>query len=103
MDVLAQDWPLQNSFSPPFGNLGDLVAVFLNNVFYLAGFLLVFLVVVGGYKIIAAAGSGDKNGAESGKKTLSAAVLGFAIIISSYFIIQIVEAITGVNILSPSP
>ena len=93
------EWNLKNSFNPPFKTLGDLVGTVVNNAFYLAGFLLIFLVVAGGYKILAAAGSGDKNSAESGRKTLSAAILGFAIIISCYFIIQIIAAITGVNIL----
>ncbi len=93
---------LKDSYSPPFSNLGDLVATVVNNAFYLAGFLLVVLFIIGGYKIISSAGSGDKNNLESGKKALTAAALGFAIIISSYFIIQIIEAITGVTILNPS-
>ena len=101
MEVLAASWNLADSFSPPFKDLGSLVTTVVNNVFYLAGFLLVILFIIGGYKIMMAAGSGDKNDMESGKKALGAAALGFAIIVSSYFIVQIIGTITGVNILNP--
>ncbi len=90
---------LEEAYNPPFKNLGQLVSSLLNNIFYLAGFLLIILFLAAGYSFMMAAGKGESNSFEKGKKTLTAALLGFAIIIASYFLVQLIELITGVNIL----
>jgi len=45
--------------------------------------------------------SGDEKEAEQGKNAITAAVIGFVIIFAAYWIVQIIEFITGVNIFNP--
>lgn len=49
--------------------------------------------------MIASAGSGDQKKAATAKSMITDAVIGFLVIFLSYFIIQIVEVITGFTIL----
>jgi len=83
------------------GTLGDLVSNILPNVYILAGVILFFLMIAGGLVFIFSAGQNDPEGAGRGKKAITAALIGFLIIFASYWIIEIVEVITGINILEP--
>lgn len=86
---------------PPakFGTVGKLISTLLPNIYILAGLLLFFLLIVGGIGIIAGAGGGDPQKVGQGRKAVTAALIGFLIIFCSYWIIQAVEVITGVDIL----
>lgn len=80
------------------------VASFLNllipTIFILAGAILLFLLIGGGFSIIAS--GGNAKSVESGKNQIMSAIIGFIIIFVSYWIIQIIEKFTGVPILSGS-
>jgi hypothetical protein len=72
--------------------------------------MLLFLLIFGGISIMMGAGSGNKDDVAKGKKAVTAAVAGFLIIFCAYWIIRIVEIITGQGgvsgpggILQPSP
>jgi len=84
-----------------FGTVGDLISVLLPNVYILAGVILLFLLIFGGLLLIMGAGGGDTQKTGQGKKAVTAAVAGFLIIFGSYWIIQIIEVITGVEIFNP--
>ena len=102
MNKIAVD--LIGAFNSPIGDtilIGELVTLFLRNAVFIAGFLFVFLIVLGGIGIIRGAGSGNAEDTQKGKKAITAAVIGFIVIFSAYWIIQIVEAMTDVQILSP--
>ncbi len=80
----------------------DLVSVILRNSFVIAGILLLFLMIFGGISIMFGAGSGNPESAGRGKKAITSAVIGFAIIFAAYWIVQIIEIITGMpNLLNP--
>ncbi|TSC87666.1 MAG: Uncharacterized protein G01um10145_969 [Microgenomates group bacterium Gr01-1014_5] len=79
--------------------VGSLVSVILSNVYILAGVVLLILFLWAGFKMIQSAGTRDAQKAAEAKNTLTYAVIGFLIIFASYWIIQIVEAITGLTIL----
>lgn len=74
-----------------------LISAILPNIFVIAGLLLLFYAVFGGLKIIM--GSGDSKGTEQGKEAITRAVIGFLIIFASYWIVQIIEVLTGISIL----
>jgi hypothetical protein len=78
-----------------FSKIGDLVTVIVQNAFVLAGVLAFILVIGAGFGMIAAAGSGDSKKMESGKKAMTGAVMGLVIIVASFWIIQIIEVMTG--------
>jgi len=82
-----------------FPTVGKLVSVLLPNLYILAGVLLFFLLIFGGFGIIMGAGNDDPKKAEQGKQAVTAAIIGFLLIFVSYWIIQIIEVITGIDIL----
>lgn len=88
-------------FSQRFATPGALISVLLKNVYTLAGVLLLVLLIFGGISIILGAGGGDPKKAGQGQKAVTAALTGFLIVFASYWIIKLIEFITGVNILNP--
>ena len=93
---------IKDFFEPAntFESFGSLVSVFLANAYILAGLIAFFFLVFGGMSFILGAGGGDPKKMESGKKTLTAAILGLVVIVFSYWIVQIIEFLTGVKLLN---
>ena len=88
---------------PNLGSMGSFFSILLGNIYVIAGIILFFLLIGGGLMVIVSAGSDNPEGAARGKKAITAAIVGFLIIFTSYWIIQIIEAITGLEILNPRP
>jgi len=104
MDKLAQV-NIGSTFGSRFGQdlgLSNLVSIILSNAMIIAGILMFVLILVGGFGIIMSAGSDNPEGAAKGKKAITAAVIGFIIIFASYWIIKIIETLTGLQILNSS-
>jgi len=95
--------PIENYFSPAktFPDFGTLVAVIVKNALMLAGVACFILLVLGGVGLITGAGGGDTKKLEKGKQTITGAVMGLVIIIASLWIVQIIEYLTGISLLSP--
>lgn len=92
-------------FNPPdylkeTTGVGTLVSLILSNALVLAGILLLISIILGGFAIIRGAGSGDPKAGAQGKQAATASFIGFLIIFSAYWIIRIVELITGLKIVS---
>ena len=85
---------------PGFG-LADLVSIILSNAIIIAGIIVLFLFIGGGISIIAGAGQDNPERAARGKQAVTAAAIGFIIIFATYWIIQLIEIITGVDIFRP--
>lgn len=102
MNKIAVD--LVEKFNSPIGDtilIGDIFSIILSNAVFIAGFLIVFFVVFAGIGIIRGAGEGSPEKMQTGQKAITAAVIGFIIIFATYWIIQLVEEMTGIAILSP--
>jgi type IV secretion system pilin len=84
---------VKDSFDSP----ATLISLIVNNLYVIAGIILFFFVIAGGLGILLNPSNADK--AKQGAKTITTAIIGFAILFSSYWIIRIIEAITGINIL----
>jgi len=95
---IATEFPPAQKFATP----GVLISILLKNVYVLAGILLFVLLIFGGFSIIMGAGQGDAKKAGQGKKVATAAAVGFLIIFASYWIIQVIQVITGFKILNPT-
>ena len=65
-----------------------------------AGIILFLYLIFGGFTIATAAGSPEN--ADKGKKAITNAIMGFVIIFASYWIIQIIQVLTGIPILNAS-
>jgi hypothetical protein len=77
--------------------LGMFINQALNLIFPLAGLILFVMIVWGGFEMLTSATS--KKGLDAGKQRVVSALIGFLLLFSSYWIIQIIEHITQVNIL----
>lgn len=85
-----------------FPNIGSLVTVLLQNAYTLIGLILLVLLIFGGLMFIIGAGSDDQKKTAQGKAVITDALIGFAVVFLAYFIIQIIEVVTGLEILNPS-
>lgn len=92
---------LKDVFQPAsnFEKIGDVLSVVVQNAFTLAGILFFILIVGAGFGMISGAGSGDPKKMEQGKKALTGAVLGFILILGSFWIMQVIGILTGRNFL----
>ena len=103
MNNLAQV-DIGSTFNSPIGRsigIADIVSIILSNAVAIAGTLMLFLAVGGGVMVIIGAGRDDPQTAGKGKQAVTAALIGFIIIFAAYWIIRIVERLTGVHILTP--
>ncbi|HEX6977128.1 MAG TPA: hypothetical protein VF185_02085 [Patescibacteria group bacterium] len=101
MNYLAVN--IGSQFGSPFGvtnTLGDLVSLLLKASFTIAGLLILFFIAFAGFQMIAGAGSGNPESAKKGREAATAAVLGFVIIFVAYWIVRIIEIITGLRLIS---
>lgn len=83
-----------------FDTLSKFLFPLVKNAFVVSGILLFVFLIFGGITFIMNAGSGDKEGMEKGKNALTSAILGFSIIFAAYWLVKIVEFITGIDILN---
>ena len=93
---LGNGLKIGNSYS----STGLLFSKILQFSLTVAGIIFIGLLIFGGIAVIMSAGSGDAKKAQQGKSAVTNALIGFAIVILAYTIIQIIETITGLNILN---
>ena len=84
--------PIKNVDSPY-----AFISSILPNIYIISGILLLVYLVFGGFLMITSSGNPDE--AAKGQKIITNAIMGFVIIFASYWIIQIIEIITGITIL----
>lgn len=84
------------------GTVSSIISTLLRNVYVLAGIILFILLIVGGLSFIMGAGEENPEKAKKGKQAITAALMGFVIIFCSYWIIRIIEIITGMKIFNPN-
>lgn len=85
--------------NPSLTSFGPLVSGIVRNAFVLAGLISLFLLIFGGFQVIVAAGDPKKT--EQGRAAITGAVIGLLIVFGSFWIVQIIGVITGINILQP--
>lgn len=78
--------------------VSNLFTVVLPYVFIIAGLGLFVMLLAGGFQVMTAVQ--NPEGAEAGKKRITAAFIGFFILFASYWIVQALEIIFGITILS---
>jgi TRAP-type C4-dicarboxylate transport system permease small subunit len=88
-----------NTVQNTFPDTASLVSIILKNSITVIGIILVLLLIYGGTTFIISAGSGDAKKADASKSIITNALIGFAVVFSAYFIIQLIEVITGLKIL----
>ena len=93
--------PLRNSTT--FGTKanrtpGHILSVLIKNIIFpAAGLLLFLLIVYGGFTIVQGSTMGNDSVVSAGKQRVTAAVVGFLLLFSSYWLWQIVELALGLG------
>ena len=87
---LNDDTPIADVYSNP----AFLINLIVRNLFVLAGIILFFLIIFAGFKFV----TGGKKGVESAKTMMTTAIVGFIIMFTAYWVVQIVKIVTGVEI-----
>lgn len=88
----------ENSLTELSG-IGGLVSIVIQAAFAIAGIIFLFLLIGGGISIIAGAGNDNPEQAAKGKKAITSAIVGFLVVFASYWIVQLIEELTGIIIL----
>lgn len=73
--------------------------VIIKNIYILTGIVLFIMIVVGGVGMIANAGNAEKQ--KQSSQTITSAVVGYLIMFAAYWIVRIIELITGKVIFLP--
>lgn len=82
-----------------YETVSDLLSIILPNVYVIAGLILFFLLIAGGFVIMTSGDNPEKQ--SKGAKAITASIIGFIVIFASYWIIQIIETVFGFSILNP--
>ena len=77
---------------------GGFTQVIVSNVFVGAGIVSLFIMVFAGFQIISSAGNPKQ--AEKGKAALTGAVVGLLVVFASFWIVQLIETLSGIKILN---
>lgn len=81
--------------SEVFKTPADMVNLIVSNAFVLAGVFIFVLIIMGGFKIL----SNETKGWDEAKTLFTNAGIGFAVLFGAFWIVQIVQILTGVKIL----
>lgn len=101
METILAEVDIQEKFGNPvtgIAGVSDLVSRIIQLLYVISGVILLALILWAGFEIISGAGTDDRERVGKGKKILTSAILGFLIVITSYWIIQIIGNIIGFKI-----
>ncbi len=87
---LSNDTPVSAIYTNP----AFLVNLLVVNLFTVAGIIIFLLIFLAGFKFI----SQGTKGKEEAKGIVTAAIVGLLIMFSAYWVLQIVKALTGVDV-----
>lgn len=93
---LQGDTPIQDI--PQFQSVGALVSSWLPNIYILGGIIVLISIIASGLMWIGNAG--DVKKVEEAQKILNFAIMGFIFLFATYWIIQIIQVLTGIPILN---
>lgn len=84
-------------------NISNIVTAIITGSLSIAGVILLFLLIGGGIAMIAGAGKSDPQSVEKGKKAATSALIGFIVVFSAFWIVKLIETITGLNLIGGTP
>lgn len=80
-------------------SIGGFLSSVIPNIYVIASLILFVLLIVSGLLFIINAGQGDEEAVKKNQKTITASLIGFLIIFASYWIMEIIQTLTGIDIL----
>lgn len=88
---IAQCWKLATNFP----SLASLVSKLIPIVFLIAGLIFFVLFILAGFNFLTSAGSDDAHAKEKWQQILTYGAIGLIIIFAAYWILQIINYVTG--------
>ncbi len=76
------------------------VSAIISGAISIAGIILLFILIGGGIAMIKGAGKSDPKTMEQGKQAATSALIGFIVVFSAYWIVKLIESITGLSLIS---
>lgn len=95
-NVNLPDYGPDTNFKFSGGTVGDVVSDLIPYIYVIAGLSMLVMLILGGIKLMTAAG--DQAKTKDGYGKITSGIVGFLIIFISYFAVQIVELVLGVKI-----
>lgn len=84
---------VENTVREVYGTPAVIVNLVVRNLFVLGGMVLFFMIILAGFKFAMA----PTKAKEDAKKIAEGAGIGFLIMFSAYWVIQIIEILTGIE------
>lgn len=75
------------------------ISAIITGAISISGVLLLFILIMGGIGMISGAGNDSPEKVEKGKKAATSALIGFVVVFMSYWIVKLIESITGLDLL----
>jgi hypothetical protein len=102
VDLRANFFTGQSGADTMFSSLGSAVSVILPNILVFAGVLLFIMIIYSGFQLISLGGQYNLNSEKvtKAKQMTYYAVIGFLLVISAYFILQIISKVTGIDFIN---
>ncbi|MDZ7586250.1 MAG: hypothetical protein U0946_00725 [Patescibacteria group bacterium] len=89
----APGWKFATGTNTPADIINDLIPI----IFVLAGIVLLFMLISGGFTIFVSAGNPEKI--KKGSAVVTNAIIGFLIMFASYWIIELLQITFGITVL----
>jgi hypothetical protein len=87
--VLKDGTPVQEVFN----STDDMINLIVKVIFVGAGFFLFLMIIGAGFSLV----QGDSKDKDKAKTTMTSAIIGFMIMFGAFWIMQIIQLITGIN------
>ena len=87
---LSDGTPVKDVYTTP----AFLVNLIVSNLFVIAAVILFLLIFYSGFLFI----SGGTKGKDQAKGIITSAITGFILMFSAYWVVQIIKALTGVDV-----
>ena len=88
--TVGNDKKLSDVYNAP----STIVNLIVRNLFVVAGILIFFMIIAAGFSFL----SDSDKGKEEAKNLVTGAVVGFLVMFSAYWIVQIIKLVTGTDI-----
>jgi hypothetical protein len=89
---IGSTWPLATG---PFTSIGGFTSKLLPNAMIIASVIFFILIIVAGFNMMSAAGSGDPHAQEKWRGVLTNGAIGLGIIFGAYWVLWIINSVTG--------
>lgn len=96
MNLLADAWTnLEDTDVATIGSLSSLFANVIRAVTAISGVVLFVMLVVGGFTFLFS--GGDQKKLEKAKGTITNAIIGLVVLVGSFLMLLVIQAVTGVE------